>query len=83
MFGWLAEKLNLSSLKRMGRYSFLLFMIHMPFQWMFYVFLDTFVDLPEWCWVIIMVVFSLMIMEILLKLARILPKPVRKIVIGA
>ncbi|KHC91518.1 hypothetical protein Mc24_05640 [Thermotoga sp. Mc24] len=80
---WLAEKVNLPFLKRMGRYSFLLFMIHMPFQWMFYVFLDSFVDLPKWCWVTIMVMFSLMFMEILLKLARILPKPVRKIVIGA
>nr|WP_241241243.1 acyltransferase family protein [Thermotoga sp. 38H-to] len=83
VFTWLAEKANLSLLKRMGRYSFLLFMIHMPFQWMFYVFFDSFVDLPEWCWVIIMVMFSLMIMEILLKLARILPKPVRKVIIGA
>ncbi|AAD36263.1 hypothetical protein TM_1188 [Thermotoga maritima MSB8] len=83
VFTWLAEKVNLPFLKRMGRYSFLLFMIHMPFQWMFYVFLDSFVDLPEWCWVIIMVMFSLIFMEILLKLSRILPKPVRKIVIGA
>ncbi|PLV56216.1 acyltransferase family protein [Thermotoga sp. SG1] len=82
VLSWMAEKMNLRILKRMGRYSFLLFMIHMPFQWMFYVFLDTFIDLPEWCWVLIMVGFSVFLMEMLLRLSRLLPKTLRKLIVG-
>ncbi|AJG41460.1 hypothetical protein TRQ7_08395 [Thermotoga sp. RQ7] len=82
VFSWMAEKMNSRILRRMGRYSFLLFMIHMPFQWMFYVFLDTFIDLPGWCWVLVMVGFSVAFMEILLRLSRLLPRALRKVVAG-
>jgi len=82
VFSWMAEKMNSRILRRMGRYSFLLFMIHMPFQWMFYVFLDTFIDLPGWCWILIMVGFSVALMEILLRLSRLLPRVLRKVIAG-
>ena len=82
VFSSVSKKLSFPLLKRMGRYSFLLFMIHMPFQWMFYVFLDTLIDLPEWCWVLIMIAFSIAFMECLLRFAKHLPKPLRKVVIG-
>ncbi|PLV59906.1 acyltransferase family protein [Thermotoga sp. KOL6] len=82
IFYWIAQKMNFRVLRKVGRYSFLLFMIHMPFQWMVYVFLDTFIDLPRFLWVILMVTFSVMMMDILLKISRHLPKAVRKLIVG-
>lgn len=78
----ISRYLNLRIIKKMGRYSFLLFITHMPLQWFVYVFLDGYLNLPKWLWVILMVVSSIIFVDVLTKVARYLPGYLRKTVIG-
>lgn len=79
----LERLLNSKFLAKLGRFSFLVFMVHLPFQWMVYVYLRELTGLNRYFGVAVMVAFTLLFVEAVLKVSRFLPRPLRKAILGA